>query len=87
MIIIFVIAPRKQHKLPPVSKRKRVKNLAMRRASSSGAHRYVSRMTKFNYSLSNSSDDDHDDKKKQGAMIEKMRIQFNHMLKQKLGAI
>lgn len=44
-------------------------------------------MTKFNYSLSNSSDDDHDDKKKQGAMIEKMRIQFNHMLKQKLGAI
>jgi hypothetical protein len=44
-------------------------------------------MTKFDYSLSNSSDDDNDDKKKQGAMIEKMRIQFNHMLKQKLSAI
>ena len=59
----------------------------MRRGSSSGAHKVVSRMTKFDYSLSNSSDDDHKDKKKQNAIIEKMRGQFNQMLKQKLDAI
>ena len=62
-------------------------NLKMRRASSSGGQKHVSRMTKFDYSLSNSSGDENYDKKKQGAMIEKMRRQYDHMLKQKLGAI
>ena len=76
-LIISVKAPRKQHKIPSAPKRKRAINLSKRRASSSGAHKHVSQMTKFDYSLSNSSEDDHDDKKKQGSMIKKMRRQFN----------